>query len=125
MPNQIFDYASSGTLTANGVIYTVTGNKALAESIKLWLITPKGDLIRNPNRGCNVYEWLNTPLTDDYASQIRAQLYEGLMTDFTPPVSVISLVVEPDLTNRAWRIYGQFYSKTYNLSASLDISIST
>lgn len=125
MPNQIFDYASSGVVTENGIIRTVTANKALAESIKLWLITPKGDLIRNPNRGCNVYEWLNMPLTDLYAAQIRSQLYEGLISDFTPPISVISLEVEPDLTNRAWRIYGEFYSKTYNLSASLDVSIST
>jgi phage baseplate assembly protein W len=121
----IIDFALGGGFDANGVMNYLTENQALANAIKIWLITPRGDVIRSGDKGGTVYSYLNVPLSPDNAQSLREEIISGLQYDFYPPLTTKYLNVVADNIKRAWVISGAFYCETYNLQAKLDVTIRT
>ena len=125
MANTLFDMAINGHFTPEGSMAYLTNSEALGNAIKVWLCTPRGDLVRNSQKGSFVYEYMNVPMTKENANALKSDITNALLNDFQPPLQVITLDVQPDPVKRKWMISGSFYSRTYNLSASLDIKLAT
>ncbi len=120
---KLFDYAIEGVFNSRGEIYVVNKAEALSNAIKIWLATPKGDIVNNPTKGGLLYNFLGVPLTDDNARALQDTIVQGLQQDFEVPLDIRYINVVADKEHRTWQIFAQVYSPVYATTADLDLSV--
>ena len=116
----IYDYDISGGVGLNGDILQVWEQEALINSLKMWISSRRADIIREPERGGYLIDWLTKAMSADNIDAIQMSIRDGLDQDFSPHLQVINLIVTPDVQKRQWRIYMEIYSPELKLQAVLD-----
>lgn len=116
----IFDYDISGRVGISGDILQVWEKDALINSLKMWIISRRGDVVREPQRGGYVFDWLLKPMNSVNAEEVEMSIRDGIDQDFTPFLRILNLSVTPINEKRQWRIYMEVYSPDLQLKATLD-----
>ncbi len=115
----VFDYDYLGRIERNGSIRTLWGEEALKQSIKLWIASFKGDLIRQPNKGGYVSRWLMKPMGEADVDEIDMVIRNGIYSDFKPYLQVRNLQITPNYEQRYWKIYLEVYSPELKVSTTV------
>ena len=119
----IFDHDYKGSIDANGAITQLWGEAALNQSIKLWIASFTGDIVRDSRRGGYITYWLMKPMNTDSIDRVKMAIKDGIYQDFEPTLVIDLLQVEADFENRQWHIYIEVYSPTLKVRAVVDEKI--
>jgi hypothetical protein len=107
---------------SNGQLKVLTNSDALAQAIKLWVVSGKNEKVRS-NSGGWVVPYIGKPLDDDTAEKIRKGILTGLETDFSPKLTIVDLQVIPDKTKQRWVIYVVGYSADLNVGVNTYMTV--
>lgn len=119
----VFDTDYSGYVKPNGQINEYWGESALNQSIKLWLASYKGDVVRDPRRGGYLTGMLAKPMNIVWADSIKMAIRDGIEQDFEPQLEVRLIQVEPNYEKKYWRIYLEVYAPSLKISTTVDEKI--
>lgn len=119
----IFDYDYQGLKDKNGAITQLWGEPALNQSIKLWLVSFQGDIVRAPKRSGYITNWLMKPMNDDNIDRVKMAIKDGIYQDFEPALIIDVLEVTPNYEERYWHIYLEVYSNALKTKAVVDEKI--
>lgn len=98
------DYSSTGEIEANGNLRLLVGSEAVENALRMWMTCFRGEMIRRPDIGGYVVQWLMKPLSEDVGIRIKEAIEDGLYEDFQPRVQITSLVVTPNYEKEYWKI---------------------
>jgi phage baseplate assembly protein W len=98
------DYSSIGEIESNGHLRLLTGQEAVENALRLWIASFRGEIIRRPELGGYIIQWLMKPLSDDVAIRIREAIEDGLYEDFQPRVMIRRLDIVPNYERDYWKI---------------------
>lgn len=101
----VVDAPINAKIETFGDIKTLYNRDAISNSIRLWLVSKKFEIPRQPNLGGYVYPLLEAPMTDDNAQALRDFIRSGLTQGFTPRIRVNFVDVKVDYTRKLWDIY--------------------
>lgn len=101
--NQIKDYIYDASEDNHG-IKILTDAESIENALKLWLVSFKGDTIRQPGNGGYVTQWLFKPMDEDTQFDIKTAIRVGLEREFIPTINVDSIKVTPDYQKESWEI---------------------
>lgn len=118
-----FDTSLYGGTDSTGAINQVFGKDAISNAVILWLTSKKGDVIRNPEKGGVVFDYLTKPLSDVNADSMRTVIFASLETDFEPQVIVDAVEVTPDYEKRKWIVNIELYSPTYKTEVTVNTAL--
>ena len=119
----IYDYDLSGRVGIGGDIIQVWEDEALINSLKMWIVSRRGDIIREPGRGGYLIDWLLKPMNEISAEDVEMAIRDGIDQDFDPFLKILYLSVTPNKDQRYWNIYMEVYSPDLHLRATLDEKI--
>lgn len=97
------DYIYDASEDNKGIII-LEGAEAVKNALKLWLVSFKGDMIRRPDFGGYVTQWLFKSMDEDTRFDIRTAIRVGLEREFSPNVVIDSVKVTPDYVRESWEI---------------------
>lgn len=115
----IFDYDYLGRVDNNGELRTLWGEEALKQSIKLWIASFKGDVIRQPTKGGYVSRWLMKPMATADVDEIEMVIRNGIYSDFSPYLQIRDLRITPNYEQRYWEIYLAVYSPDLKVNTTV------
>ena len=98
-----YDFPFYKKVNKNGSIVELKNSDALAQAVKIWLVSKRNEKIRSLGGGI-LYPHLGKVMDDDRASAIRDSIINGLKKDFTPPMTVVSVEVIPNYEKEMWEI---------------------
>lgn len=98
-----YDFPFYKKTNSNGSMVEYTNSDALAQAVKIWLVSKRNEKIRSLGGGI-LYPHLGKVMDDDRASLIRDSIINGLKKDFTPPLTVVSVDVIPNYEKEMWEI---------------------
>lgn len=119
----VYDIDYQGLRDDKGGLKHVWNEEALNQSIKLWIASFKGDVVRQFNRGGYITYWILKPMTQDIAERIKMSIQDGFYQDFTPYLEIQTLKVEPNFAQRYWYIYMEVYSNALKLLTTVEEKI--
>lgn len=119
----IFDHDLEGTILPNGTIKQLWEKDALTNSLKMWITSRRGDVVREPERGGYLYSWLTKPLREEEIDNIEMAIRNGIEQDFQPFLRIIALQVTPNYEGRYWEIYLETYSPYLALRSTVNEKI--
>ncbi len=97
------DYAYDASEDTSGIM-VLENAEAVENALKLWLVSFKGDKIRNPDAGGYITQWLFKPMTEDTRFDMKTAIRIGLEREFIPRVTIDRVVVIPDYDREIWHI---------------------
>lgn len=104
-------------LTPNGALSEVINSQALMNAFQIWLVSAPREQVRTRTGGY-VISQLFKPLNDSNARLLRSSILSGIKNDFTPSLTVDTLNVIPDTTNRQWIIQIIAYNTELNIGVN-------
>ncbi len=116
----IYDYDISGKVGLSGDILQVWEQDALINSLKMWISSRRGGIIREPTRGGYLIDWLTKTMSETNIENLEMSIRDGIDQDFSPHLQIINLIVSPDTKKRQWNIYMEVFSPELKLRAVLD-----
>lgn len=119
----LFDLDYQGNIDAQGQLKYVWGKEALSQSIKLWIASLKGEVIRSPNRGGYIASWIGKPMKSVDVDDIEMTIQDGLYRDFRPYIQIQSLTITPNYEKRHWHIEMVVYSTDLRVQVTIDEKI--
>jgi len=119
----VYDHSYSGGIDSSGNIEQLWGEDALNNSLKMWLASFTGEILRQPQRGGYLMYWLLKPMSEKNIKNIKMTLQDGFNQDFSPYLEVYNLNVEPLYDERCWHIQMEVYSHTYKVRTIIDEKI--
>lgn len=119
----IFDYDLLGRIDANGGIHQVWEGDALSNSIKMWIASYRGEIIREPNRGGYLLQWLTKPMNPAFEDHVSMAIRNGFEQDFKPYLQIQYLTVTANMEKRRWDIYMEVFAPSLNLKTTVDAKI--
>lgn len=122
--NLLFDYKREGGFDLQGQIKKLFGEEAFRQSITMWLESEKGEVLRQPSRGGYVTQYLQKSMTDATADAIAVSIRNGFEQDYTPLVTLKSVIVTPDYDNQEYLIDMVIDSTTLKLSTNFQTRLS-
>ena len=123
-PPVIFDVDLDGSIELDGSLKYLWEEDALVQSIKLWIASRKGDILRKPNSGGTVFPFLTKPLTEDSIDYLKMAIRDGISEDFVPELLITNLQVKPSSQNpQVVEIYMSVYCPALDTQASVDAKI--
>lgn len=111
------DLPLSKQIDENGNLYVPVNSDALAQAIKVWLSSAKGEKIRSGTGGWLV-SLLSKPMNQETADKIRSNIITGLANDFSPPITIVDLQVIPDVAKNNWIITVAGYNSSINVGVN-------
>jgi len=78
-------------------------DKALINTVKMWMLSKKGDYYREPLRGGVIELLLGSPMTPQRASEIRSQIIDKFRIDFSL-VELVQLTIDMDVKLKIWKV---------------------
>lgn len=114
------DYSLERRTTAEGEVKRYYNENALAQSIKLWVASGKGEKLRNTGGGW-VLPFIGKALTQENAEALKQSIILGLQTDFSPKLVVEQCIVVPDVERERWVILVQGYNANLNIGVNTQI----
>ena len=119
----IYDHDYTGRIKPNGEINQVWGKEALTQSIKMWIASYEGDVVRSPMRGGYITQWLMKPMQQVDEDDIIMSIRDGFEQDFTPYLQIRRVEVNPNYEQRYWEIYMEVYSADLKVATVVDEKI--
>lgn len=119
----IYDHDYTGRINSNGEINQLWGERALQQSIKMWIASYEGDVIRNPIRGGYVTQWFLKPMQQVDDDDVIMSIRDGFEQDFTPYLELKRIEVRPNYEERYWEIYMEVYSSDLKVATVVDEKI--
>ena len=119
LKSYIFDYHYLGYTNTRGELQHLWEEDALNQSIKLWIASFKGDVIRNPGRGGYINKLFMQPMKITDKDRVIMVIKNGLFQDFEPHLEIIALDVIPNLQNNYWELYMEVYSPSLRVKTSV------
>jgi len=119
----IYDHDYLGTVDTNGAIKQVWGEEALNQSLKHWLASFRGDIIRDPNKGGFLTPLLAKPMNLINQDNLKMAIKDGLYQDYKPYLAIQKLEVKAENEGRYWYIYLEVYSKDLKVSTVVEEKI--
>jgi len=116
----IYDLAMEGGIDSQGKIKEVWNEAALNNSLKIWLSSYEGDMLRQPTRGGYLIPMLERPLTEANIDQFQQIIRNGFNDDFSPYLQIRQLNIIPEYEKRRFRIYLEVYSPDLKISTVVD-----
>jgi len=108
---QVYDLDYRGGIDAQGFIRETWGDRALVNSLKLWISSFKGDLINNLNTGGRVVQHLLKPMRQVDIQNFKQSIRDGIAMDYGPTLKIKKLEITPNYEERVFEIYMEVYSK--------------
>lgn len=121
----VTDFSTFGETDANGNLKALDTSESIENALRAWLVSNKGENIRNPDRGGYLRQHISKPMTEDRLEEIRAAILEGLEQDFEPALVVSSLTLSPDYVNRRLSIHLVGFSRDYKATVNSNITVTT
>jgi len=100
----VYDLDLQGGVDNNGRIKELWNEDAVSNSLKLWLASAQGEILRDPTRGGYLFPFLVKPMNITNQQDLQDTIIDGLREDFEPYLKIKSISVEPDYSNRRWKI---------------------
>ncbi len=116
----LFDYDYQGQTDNKGRIKEFLNKEALSQSLKLWIASMEGDIVRQDKRGGYITRWLMKPMTSVSIDAFEMSIRDGIYQDFTPHLVIQTLEIKPNFEGRYWNIYLEVYSPDYKTNAIVD-----
>lgn len=116
------DYPIVKETTSRGELKTYENSEALAQAVKIWLVSSQGEKIRTKSGGY-LMPFLGKPLDDENARKISQRLIQGLNEDFTPSITVVDIQVIPDTYNMRWVISIKGYNADLNIGVNTTVVV--
>lgn len=98
-----YDYPFYKKINKNGSISDMTNSDALAQAVKIWLVSKKNEKIRSRSGGI-MYQHLGKMMDENRATDIRNAIIQGLSEEFTPPLVPVQIDVIPNYEKERWEI---------------------
>lgn len=98
-----YDYPFYKKVNKNGSIDDMTNSDALAQAVKIWLVSKRNEKIRSRSGGI-MYAYLGKMMDENRASDIRNRIIQGLKEEFTPPLVPVQVEVIPNYDKERWEI---------------------
>ena len=111
------DYPIVKETTPQGELKTYENSDALAQAVKIWLVSSQGEKIRSKSGGY-LMPFIGKPLDEDNARRISQRLIQGLSEDFNPPITVVDINVYPDTAQMRWVISIKGYNADLNIGVN-------
>ncbi len=119
METKFKDYPMDAELTVNGVLRTLEGKDAIANALRQWISSFKGEVIRQPDKGGYISRWLMKPITEETALAIKRAILDGLTDEFTPVLIPQVIEVIPHYEQQYWEIHVEAYSPEFRESINV------
>ena len=121
--NVIYDHYYFGGANSRGEIKQVWGKEALDNTLKMWLASLSGEIIRSPERAGYLRYWLTKPMTEVQVDDLYMTIRDGFSHDFVPHMKIIDLSITPNLEKRRWNIYLKVYSPDLKIMTEISEEI--
>ena len=90
-------------INKNGSIADMTNSDALAQAVKIWLVSKRNEKIRSRSGGI-MYPYIGKMMDENRASDIKNRIIQGLKEDFNPPLTPVQIDVIPNYEKERWEI---------------------
>lgn len=117
------DYPMVKETNKQGGIKMYYNSDALAQAIKIWMVSSKGEKIRTTGGGY-LMPFIGKTLDWEHAQQIAQRLITGLAEDFQPPITVTDIQVVPDTDNFRWIVSVKGYNADLNVGVNTLVVVS-
>lgn len=97
------DYPFYKKTNMNGELAQLTNSDALAQAVKIWLVSKRNEKIRSRSGGI-IYPYLGKMMDEDKAYDIKSNIIRGLKEDFNPPLTPVEVNVIPNYDKQRWEI---------------------
>jgi hypothetical protein len=114
------DYSLERRTTAEGEVKRYYNENALAQAIKVWLASGRGEKTRTVGAGW-VMPFIGKALSKENAESLRQNIVLGLTTDFSPALTITSCIVIPNVEKNIWIINVQGYNSNFNIGVNTNI----
>lgn len=98
-----YDYPFYKKVNKNGSIADMTNSDALAQAVKIWLVSKRNEKIRSVGGGI-MYQYLGKMMDENRATNIRNRIIQGLSEEFEPPLTPVQVDVIPNYEKERWEI---------------------
>ena len=98
-----YDYPFYKKINKNGSIVELVNSDALAQAVKIWLVSKKNEKIRSRGGGV-MYSHLGKMMDENRATEIRNHIIQGLTEEFNPPLTPVQVDVIPNYDKERWEI---------------------
>lgn len=98
-----YDYPFYKKVNKNGSIADMTNSDALAQAVKIWLVSKRNEKIRSVGGGI-MYQYLGKMMDENRATDIRNHIIQGLSEEFEPPLTPVQVDVIPNYEKERWEI---------------------
>lgn len=98
-----YDYPFYKKVNKNGSIADMTNSDALAQAVKIWLVSKRNEKIRSVGGGI-MYQYLGKMMDENRATDIRNRIIQGLSEEFEPPLTPVQVDVIPNYEKERWEI---------------------
>jgi len=120
--NLYYDLPNYKYTNANGELRPLYNEDALANAIKIWITSARGENIRRIDGGY-LYAQLGKPMNSNTAEAIKNSLLLGFENDFTPNLTITTLEVVPDYVNKIWKIYIAGFTPIFNVGVNTAVAV--
>jgi hypothetical protein len=90
-------------LNKDGSIADMTNSDALAQAVKIWLVSKRNEKVRSRSGGL-MYPYLGKIMDETRASDIKNKIAQGLKEEFIPPLVPVLIDVIPNYEKERWEI---------------------
>ena len=125
MSDQLYDYpvvydvTLEGGSDKKGQIQESWNAEALNNSLKMWISSFRGDIIRQADRAGYIAPLVMKPMNQVDVDQFEQIVRDGFNDDFRPFLRILTLEITPNYERRYWEIFMQVYSPDLKIHAEV------
>ena len=98
-----YDFPFYKKINKNGSIADMTNSDALAQAVKIWLVSKRNEKISSHSGGI-MYPYIGKMMDENRASDIKNRIIQGLSEDFNPSLTPVQVDVVPNYEKERWEI---------------------
>lgn len=117
-----YDFPFYKKTNANGSMVKLTDSDALAQAVKIWLVSKNNERIRSLGGGI-IYRHLGKMMDDDRADLIKNDIIQGLQEDFYPPLNTVEVNVIPNYEKQRWEITIVAYNADLSIGVNTKVTV--
>ena len=103
-----------GRYNIDGTLLMLKETDAIANSIGLFLTSKPGEFINRPTLGSPLYSLIFKPLKEENGFAMQEKTKTILQNQYTGLITVLNVIITPDLVKRCWEVSVEFSSLRTN-----------
>ena len=119
------DLDHRGQVDEKGNLIVLKDQDALANAVKLWLCSFRGERLYKPTKGGYVISALLKPICDERIDEIKEAIMIGLREDFQPAIEVSKCTVIPDYDEGRYYITVEGWCPKFRAAVYTDASLNS